>query len=301
MKKISIGSWAYVFGPYSDHPVPLDTVIKELGQMKYDGISLGGFKPHAHFELYPTKEDCDRLLNQLRQNGLEVVDYSPDVNIYNPILEQDKYLKLLEKFLVFMEQCGFTILRLDTGVPPVIPDGLTYEQAFEKMADTFTKATRMAATHGIEVVWEFEPGFLFNKPSEVVRMVEAVNDDNFSVLFDTCHAHMCAVVGARQLGKKETLPGGVLEFIDMLSGKIGLVHLIDSDETLHDDDTSTHRPFGEGVIDFDAVVPALLDQGKYTADWWVIDLCFWPDAWEVTRGSKAFVDKLNQKYCNDRG
>jgi hypothetical protein len=31
-------------------------------------------------------------------------------------------------------------------------------------------------------------------------------------------------------------------------------------------------------------------------DWWTIDLCFWPKAWEVTADSKKFLDKLRAKY-----
>ena len=66
-------------------------------------------------------------------------------------------------------------------------------------------------------------------------MCYAVGHKNFGVLFDSCHAHMVGVVGARQMGEKETLPGGVVQFAHMLTGWIKHVHFIDSDETLHDD------------------------------------------------------------------
>ncbi|MEA4854101.1 MAG: sugar phosphate isomerase/epimerase [Christensenella sp.] len=297
MKKISIGSWAYVFGPYASQPVPLDTVIKEVGKLGYDGISLGGFKPHAHFELYPTKEKQEALVELISSNHLEAVEYSPDVNVYSPITEQSDYLKLYEKFIIFMEQCKFPIVRLDSGIAPIIPAGLGYDECMSRLVKAFRSAAEIAADHGINVVWEFEPGFIFNKPSEVVEVTERVGHDNFSVLFDSCHAYMEAVMGSRQIGQKETLSGGVLEFIHMLSGKIGLVHLIDSDGTLHDNDTSTHRPFGEGAINFDEIIPALLGDGKYQENWWIVDLCFWPDAWNVTSDCKKFVDSLNKKYC----
>ena len=54
------------------------------------------------------------------------------------------------------------------------------------------------------LVWEFEPGFWLNKPSEVKNLVEAVDHAHFKLLFDTSHAYMGAVVGARQTGEKET-------------------------------------------------------------------------------------------------
>ncbi len=75
---------------------------------------------------------------------------------------------------------------------------------------------------------------MFNKPSEVIRIVYKVDHLNFSTLFDSYHAYMCSVVGARQLGEKRELLGGVVQFSYMLTGKIGHIHLIDSDGTLHD-------------------------------------------------------------------
>ena len=297
MKKISVGSWAYTFGPYEEKPISLDTVIKEVGKMGFDGLSLGGFKPHAHPDLYPKPEDKIELQKMLAENNLEVVEYSPDVNIFNQITQQKDYLSLFGRYIDFMCECGFSIVRLDTGVAPVNPVGLQYKEAMKRTVDTFQKASEISKEKGIEVVWEFEPGFLFNKPSEIIEICDRVNKDNFSILFDTCHAYMCSVVGARQIGQKEVLKGGVIEFIEKLNGKIGLIHLIDSDGTLHGDETSTHAPFGLGVHDFDAIMPAIEKKGGYMGDWWVIDLCFWPEAWKATKQCKNFVDDLNKKYA----
>ena len=69
----------------------------------------------------------------------------------------------------------------------------------------------------------------------------------------------------------------------------------DPDGTLHDDETSTHAPIGEGLLDFDALLPELNRSGVPT-DWWCIDLCFWPDAWAVTEKCKRAADQLNAKY-----
>jgi len=97
---------------------------------------------------------------------------------------------------------------------------MDYETCFGRVAQVWNRAAQVCANEGIQLIWEFEPGFLFNKPSEVVRMVYAVDHPNFTVLFDSCHAHMCGVLGARQMGEKETLPGGVPQFAHMLTGKL---------------------------------------------------------------------------------
>jgi len=80
-----------------------------------------------------------------------------------------------------------------------------------------------------------------------------------------------------------------------LQGKITHVHLIDSDGTLNKHNTSTHNPFGTGVLNFDQLAPALNRCGV-PHDWWSVDLCFWPDAWDVTAQSKTYLDALRRKY-----
>jgi sugar phosphate isomerase/epimerase len=106
---------------------------------------------------------------------------------------------------------------------------------------------------------------------------------------------MCAAVGARQEKPLDVLEGGEQGLAQLLAGSTGYVHLIDSDETLHDGWTSTHAPFGTGVIDFDALLRSLLEAG-YKERWWTIDLCFWPRAWEILEESKLFMDDLLNRH-----
>ena len=147
------------------------------------------------------------------------------------------------------------------------------------------------------MLWEFEPGFMFNKPSDIINMPKAVDHPNFKVMFDTCHAQMCAVVGARQRGEQEILGNnGVIDLARQLKGQIGHFHLIDSDNTLHGDETSTHAPFGDGVLDFDAIIPVIMDETGYDGEWFSIDLCFWPNAWDVTEDAKKFLTPYLERY-----
>jgi len=91
-----------------------------------------------------------------------------------------------------------------------------------------------------------------------------------------------------------------MELIEKLSGRINHIHLIDSDNTCHkdadgNDETSAHPPFGDGVVEFETIVPRLAKE-DVGHDWWTIDLCFYPDAWTVTERCKASLDALNKKY-----
>ena len=179
-------------------------------------------------------------------------------------------------------------------------DALDLHDALRRLAETWNRCADVAAQHGLYVTWEFEPGFAFNKPSDITDVLEAVPKDNFGVMYDTSHGHMVGVVGARQPGEKETLAGGQVELIDRLNGRINHIHLIDSDNTCHkdeqgEDETSMHLPFGDGVVDFEPIVPKLAEQ-KLPHDWWTIDLCFWPDAWDATARCKTAVDEFVRRW-----
>jgi sugar phosphate isomerase/epimerase len=163
---------------------------------------------------------------------------------------------------------------------------------------TWKQACAMAADMGIDVTWEFEPGFIFNRPSDIVELVDAMSDTkNFGAMFDTCHAYTCAVVGLRQTGgPKEVSPDGVLELAKKLRGKINAIQLIDCDGSLNEHGTSTHTPIGDGNIDFGPVLQELTKNGGVKHDWWTIDLCFWPNAWPATAQCKTAVDGFNKLH-----
>ncbi len=49
------------------------------------------------------------------------------------------------------------------------------------------------------------------------------------------------------------------------------------------------------INDFDVLLPEL-NKNTLPHNWWTIDLCFWPDAWQATALCKEAVDELNVKY-----
>ena len=300
-RKLSIGTWAYAFGPYQSNPVPFDTVVKRLGELGYDGVEIGAFKPHIHPDDYPQDADRKKVTDLIHANGLRVsglaADFWGDKGPATDAAQKDGYyLNLFKKNLKLCTDLGSPGIRVDTVNGPDGAPGVDRKTAWNRIVTLWRECAKLAAEKKVQLVWEFEPGFLFNKPSEVVALVEEVNHPNFSVLFDTCHAYMCGVVGARQPGPKETLKGGVAEFARMLKGKIGHFHVIDSDGSLHNDETSTHRPFGEGKIDFDEVLDAVVKDAGYKGEWFTVDLCFWPEAWEVTEAAKEFLTPYLKKY-----
>ncbi len=299
MKKISIGSWAYSIGPYEKNPVPWTEVLTGLKALNFDGVEVGGFSIHPSPETHPNKEDRDGLVAQAKEIGIGFSGFVPNLWGEKLINTEDTsgYLAAFRKGLQFAADLGIAGIRVDCVQPPTIHGEIDYDTALKRVVSTWKQCSKEAADKGCYVTWEFEPGFAFNKPSDILRICEQVNEDNFGTEFDTCHAEMVAGKGARQWGEVETLKGGTLELAQKLRGKINHIHLIDSDGTLNEHETSAHPPFGDGYLDFDAIIPELNKSGV-KHDWWTIDLCFWPDAWALTERCKKALDEYNVKYGN---
>ena len=77
-KLLSIGTWAYAFGPYQDNPVPFETVVKRLGEIGYDGVEIGAFKPHIHPDDYPNEDDRKKVRELIAHNGLRISGLAAD-------------------------------------------------------------------------------------------------------------------------------------------------------------------------------------------------------------------------------
>ncbi len=307
--RISIGTWAYLFNqtePTND----FHTILHKLQDLGYDGVELGSFGPHPSPATHPTRKSREKLKKEIADHGLALsgiaVDLwafkTPGVSILDEI--PAAYTTAFLGWCAFASDLDAKTIRVDTVLAPdyfATDEGkkVGEKAGMDRFVNVWDKCSKIAADFGLNVCWEFEPGFLFNKPSEILAIVDGVRakgNSNFGVLYDTCHAHMCAAIGANQQGEKELLAGGALELLTKLKGKITHVHVIDSDGSLNEHNTSTHNPFGTGHLKFDELIPAIQAAGVPN-DWWCVDLCFWPDAWQVTADSKKFLDKLRDKYA----
>jgi sugar phosphate isomerase/epimerase len=305
-KRLSIGTWAYIFNqekPTTD----FHEILHNLQKLGYEGVELGSFGVHPTPYSHPTKADREKLKMLVADHGMSFSGIAVDLWSFKQpgpsILDENPvpYMAAFLGYSAFAQDLGIQTIRVDSVEPPDFfeKSKMDPKVGMGRFVDVMDRCSKIAADHGMNLTWEFEPGFLFNKPSEIVQIADAVKakgNANFGVLYDTCHAHMCAAVGANQAGTKETLPGGELELLDKLKGKITHIHLIDSDGSLNEHNTSTHNPFATGRLDFDKLFPAL-NQAGVPNDWWCVDLCFWPNAWDVTAQSKTFLDQMRRKYA----
>ncbi len=287
MKKLAIGSWAFLFNqeqPTND----FHSLVHKLGHLGYQGVELFGFAPHPNPDSHDTKEKRQKLRKMVVDHRLEFSALA--ANLWSHKLwsvdDQAPFIADFERNAIFAEDLGIKTIRVDTVEP--VKDAATVEPKllFDRCVTAFDACSKIAARHGITIAWEFEPCFAINKPDEIVALLDTVRslgNANFGALFDTCHAHMCT-------------GGKVIELLRNLKDKISHLHLNDSDGTLNPHSGGSKSvPLGQGLINFDQLVPELLTCGVPN-DWWCIDLRFWPDAWTATADSKRFLDKLRHKY-----
>ena len=306
MARHSIGSWAYIF----NQEVPTNDfhqVLHKLQDLGYDGVELGSFGVHPTPVSHPTRASRIKLKKEIADHGLALSGIAIDLWSFKKpgpsILDENPvpYMSAFLGYAAFAADLDVKTIRVDSVESPdfFATSGMDPKLGLERVINVWDKCSKIAADYGMNVCWEFEPGFVFNKPSDVLAIVDGVRakgNQNFGVLYDTCHAHMVAAIGANHQGEKELLKGGAIELLEKLSGKITHLHLIDSDGSLNEHNTSTHNPFGTGHLDFDKLIPAIQKAAIPNA-WWVVDLCFWPKAWEVTADSKKFLDKLRAKFA----
>jgi sugar phosphate isomerase/epimerase len=295
MPKISLGSWAFSFGPFESNPWSFEAVSRYASRAAYDGIEINGFRPHPHPDDYDSDAKCQELQQFLNDLDLGISAYAPDFTQVPPAeVSKETYLAELSKMLRFCNRMNIQLLRVDSVSPPVEHSPEEYDKRFSRLVENWQAAAEECRKAGITLVWEFEPGFWLNKPSEVKNLVDSVGHENFKLLYDTSHAYMGAVVGARQTGERETLAGGVSEYATFLKDHIGHFHLIDSDGSLHDDETSTHSPFGEGHIDFKEVI-SIMAPTLEKLDWWCVDFCFCPTTEKDAKLAIPFIKDIVEK------
>ncbi len=294
--RIALGSWAFSFGPFANRPWSFDRVCAYAGEAGYEGVEINGFRPHPHFDDFDGPRRCAALRALMEQAGVTPAVYAPDFAHVSPAeAATAEYLVTIDSALAFCERMEISMLRVDTVSPPQALPADEYQRRFDRLARTWQAAARRCHNSGVTLIWEFEPGFWLNRPTEVAGLAEAVGHPAFRILFDTCHAYAGAVAGGRQDPDPELLPGGEVEYASLLAPYVGHLHLIDSDGSLHHGETSEHVPFGQGSVDFPRVLEAL-EPTLSELPWWGVDFCFCPTTESEARRAVPFVRSLAQAH-----
>jgi sugar phosphate isomerase/epimerase len=280
-------------------PMPsLEQTLRVLSAFEYDGVELAGFFDHATVERYPDAPSRKQLVSDIHALDLEIAGYAPgpygDFGRLEWATGDDDvvaaYDRFFEDHLRFAVDIGSPAMRVDPGNFGPLPRDADDERVWARVVETFQRHAKRGREEGVLMLWEYETGQIFVKPSEVLRLLEDVGDANLQLLYDVGHVEAGAVSGHNQTQPVERLAGGQVEFVKMMAGHIGHVHLCDTDSNTWQNAFGTHLGFGKGHIDFDALIPAILDAG-YAGEWWSVDAIpmsseTWGDTWD----GRLFLD-----------
>jgi sugar phosphate isomerase/epimerase len=298
LPQISLGTWAFLRGPFTDNPWSLERVLDFAAEVGYEGVELSGYRPHAHYEDYDTKDKCQVLRDMVESRGLRVSGYAPDLR-HAPaaLMDTDSYMAVLIKAMQFCVGVRTDMLRVDTGVPPEELTAEEYAERFRRLVNNWDRAVEVGKPMGVAITWEPEPRFLINKASEVHRLLDALPERNIRIVLDMSHAYMMTVVGARQPGIKQTLPYGIVSLGRDIPDYIGHFHLSDTDGTISPRSlSSTHVAIGQGKIDFDTDMYYLRETLKKLS-WWTVDLNDNDDPEGAARESFYAAQELLRTYA----
>ena len=169
-KDISIGSWAYTIGPYAKAPVDFETVCDRLEELGFNGVELGSFKPHPNPDDLPEKTQREELMERMQRArpcfqrhrgkplGREADQHRRSVEVHLRV-PQELRIRARSRHRRHSRR-----LRAAAHHPS---RGRLRDRAATASSNTWKTCCDIAADNGQYVAWEFEPGFAFNKPSDI--------------------------------------------------------------------------------------------------------------------------------------
>jgi len=295
--KIYMGSWCFAFG--FQRPASLEQIVKVLSAFGYDGIGIGaGYSGHAPVERYPDARSRKELSRFIQGHGLEVAVYAPDP-YWMPWATSDDayktYFKAFDTSLALAADIGSPAMRVDPGSYGPLPRDADYSRIWSRVVSTFQAQAKRAAAAGITLMWEPETSQIFVSPSEILRLLDEVDQPNFKLNLDFAHAHAISVLAHNQLQPHEKLEGGANQLIRMLGRHIGDVGVNDTDGNIVSGIFASHLGLGRGLLDVEGMVKSVIGTG-YEGPWWGVDAIpmgeiVWTDAWNDVGALRAMLDR----------
>ena len=300
--KVCRGSWCMAFG--FEKMATFEQVAKVLSAFDYDGIEVGGFFDHVTVERFPDKKSRSELKKWLNDDlGLEIAGIAPGP--YGDLFRlpwatgsqevYDEYLRYFDSYIELAADMEIPGMRVDPGARGPIPYTADYDEIWDRVVTTFQHHADAGKKVGCTMLWELESLQPFNHPTEVVKMMNDVGHSHFKMMYDTGHFQACSVIGHNQVQPGEVFENQI-EFIDMLPADcIGHIHLCDTTMETSFDMFGKKLDFGEGIIDFDELMPVLAK--AYNGEWWAVDsIPMGPAAWKDTYTGVSWLNDALDKY-----
>jgi len=285
--------WMYAITKYGYPPSIEDAhrALEDMAHLGFTFVEMEGVREEnmiaVHRQRHAFKKHADDL-------GLHFVNFCPvlpEVVDVDPSVHR-RGLELFDMAIETAVDLGCEMIQLDSFTPPlkfvgeapykeamryglqfhveVDPD-FSWPRFWAHFIDTVSICNERAKSAGLKMTMEPRVGETVSNTDALLRVFDAVNDENLGAVLDTAHLH----------AQKEILPLS----IEKLGRRIYYVHAADNDTK-----TNEHLALGEGTIDWEGVIAALEKHGfdSYIA----LDMGQVPDPDRDYAASKVFLEQL---------
>jgi sugar phosphate isomerase/epimerase len=290
--------WLYAITKYG-YPPSIENTFRALGEMKSLGfqyVELEGVRRENLLAVYEKRHELKKFCDG---EGLKVINFCPVLpgSVSLNRKERKESWELFKRAIEIAKLFDCYTIQGDSFTPPLkfrgdapYKESISYGKQFiievdpkfkwqrqwDAMVETFSYFTKAAKKAGLKFCLEPRVGELLSNTDAILRMMDAVGDDNFGAVLDTAHLN----------AQKEILALSV----EKLGKRIFYVHAADNDGRVND-----HYAAGRGTVDWDGVFQGL-KKHKFSG-YLAIDVGMVPDLEVQYRESYEFLRSMAAKYA----
>ena len=288
--------WLFAISKYGYPPSLPDThrALEEMEVLGFKNVELEGVGEENLRAVYDARQDLKKRCEDL---GLTVVNFCPVLpDLVHP--EKARRIHALDLFKLGVETAGSLgceMVQTISATPPLTfvgkapyKDALAYGQRYQVkvdpafrwddvwgwLTDSMGACADEADRAGLTLCLEPRVGEIISNTDALLRLMEAVDSDNFGAVLDTGHLH----------AQKEILPLSV----EKLGSRIRYVHASDNDGQ-----TNQHLAPGTGTVDWEGVFLAL--KKHEFAGYVAVDVGNVPNVNAAYTESKSFLENLARR------
>jgi sugar phosphate isomerase/epimerase len=265
-------SWLYATSKYGTPPSLADTqrALKDMAALGFSAVEMEGVGEEQVRAVHAARNDLKTLGDEL---GLRIVAFRP---VLPELVHGDKTRRVqaLDLFKLAVETAtafGADTIQTAGYPPPAIDPAFRWDDLWGRLVDSLGACADEAARADLTFCVEPRAGDIISTTDGLLRLMDAVDMDNFGAALDTGQQH----------GQKEMLPLSV----EKLGARLLALHASDSDGH-----SAEPLAVGRGSVDWEGIFAALKKHGF--AGHVAVTVGQGPDLDARVRESKAYLEKL---------
>jgi len=290
-------AWMYAIGTYG-FPPPTSDIHRAVAEMQEMGFEYGELEGIGYKNLGKVIEEKNEIKKAYREAGVKISSFAvllPDVISMDPAIKARafEHFRRGAEAAAFFESANLWIdsymppLTLVEGVKPTeslvygqtmkvrVPEGFDWDAFWENFVDSISRCTAIAKEYRLPLLVEPRVGETVTNSDALLRLWDAVRDENLGFILDTAHQH----------AQKEMIPLAV----EKLGRHLKYVHVADNDAR-----DNRHFAPGSGTVDWDETF-RLLARRRFDG-FFAVDLEKLPDLPGSFRQTRKFLADKAAEY-----